>query len=473
MCENGDSSGVAFTVRQPGTDTQGAFPLRRGCGKARRAEQPSVQFDLRVVLSGCGQGVDPEVAADSDPAPRQRPNLTDSPETPAELRDRERQSSSGVFAAGDPLGDRILCSIQPDRRFVLEGGGSLENAQIAYETWGTLNPDRSNAILVCHALTGDSHAAGRAGTGHAAPGWWDSLIGPGRPIDTDRYFVVCSNVLGGCQGSTGPASIDPSTGKHYGPTFPLVSIRDMVRAQALVADSLGIDHWNSVVGGSMGGMQVLEWAVMYPDRVGSIVVASSTAAASAQQIAWSHIGRSVIEADPGFNGGDYYDLPADQGPRRGLELARQIAQVTYRSDEVYTERFGRNLVHNLDFEATRLFDVESYLEYHGRKLVDRFDANSYLRLNRAMDFHDLGRGRGGVGEALGRIKAPVLTVSVRSDSLYPPVQQIDLHEGIIAGGGTSTFVDLDSPHGHDGFLIEVVKLGPVIREFLEENYDKR
>lgn len=359
--------------------------------------------------------------------------------------------------------------MQPDRRFALEGGGSLAQVDIAYESWGTLDHDGSNAVLICHALTGDSHAAGRAGPGHPAPGWWDALIGPGRYIDTDRYFVVCSNVLGGCQGSTGPASTDPATGRPYGSSFPLVSIRDMVRAQALLADHLGIERWNCVIGGSMGGMQVLEWAAMFPERVGSIIAASSTAAASAQQIAWSHIGRSVIEADPGFCGGDYYDLPAGQGPHRGLELARQVAQVTYRSDEVFTERFGRNLVHNLDFGATRLFDVEGYLEYHGRKLVNRFDANSYLRLNRAMDFHDLGRGRGGLEEAFARIKAPLLTVSVRSDSLYPPVQQRELHEGILAAGGTGTFMDLDSPHGHDGFLIEVVKLGPAIRKFLEEN----
>lgn len=376
---------------------------------------------------------------------------------------------SGALRDGDPLGERIIARIQPERRFVLEGGGSLGDVQIAYETWGELDSSLSNAILVCHALTGDSHAAGRAGHGHPAPGWWDSLIGPNKAIDTNRYFVVCSNVLGGCQGSTGPASIEPSTGLPYGSTFPMVSIRDMVRAQAHLADDLGIEVWRSVIGGSMGGMQALEWAAMFPDRVGSLVAASSTASASAQQIAWSHIGRNVIESDPNFMGGDYYERPAGKGPHRGLELARQLAQVTYRSDEVFTERFGRNLVRSFDFGSERIFDVEGYLEYHGRKLVNRFDANSYIRLNRAMDFHDLGRGRGGVEEALARIQAPLLCVSVRSDSLYPPVQQHDLHTGLLAAGGRSTFVDLDSPHGHDGFLIEFVQLGPVIRKFLEEN----
>lgn len=369
---------------------------------------------------------------------------------------------------GDPLGDRRIIQVQSERRFVLEAGGSLEHLEIAYETWGELDDTASNAILICHALTGDSHAAGRRGPGHPAPGWWDALIGPGRAIDTSRYFVVCSNVLGGCQGTTGPASTDPATGIAYGSSFPQVTIRDMVRAQMLLSDELGVSAWASVIGGSMGGMQALEWAVMAPGRVRSLIVASSTAAASAQQIAWSHIGRSAIWADPGFNGGDYYGAAPGEGPHRGLELARQVAQVTYRSNEVYAERFGRELIAEFSFGQGELFTVEGYLEYHGRKLVHRFDANSYLHLNRAMDFHDLARGRGGVEEALRRISAPVLNVSVRSDSLYPPSQQVALHEGMIAVGGHSTLVDLDSPHGHDGFLIETVKLAPVIREFLEE-----
>ncbi len=354
-----------------------------------------------------------------------------------------------------------------DRSFVLEGGGSLHEVEQAYEAWGELDATGSNAVLVCHALTGDSHAAGRAGPGHLAPGWWDSLIGPGRALDTDRYHVVCANVLGGCQGSTGPASIDPATDKPYGSTFPVVTIRDMVRAQASLADALGIGRWRAVVGGSMGGMQALEWAVMYPDRVGALVVASSTAQASAQQIAWSLIGRTAIENDPLFRGGEYYDAEPGDGPHRGLALARMTAQVTYRSDEVFTERFGRTLLRPMDFSLDRLFDVEGYLEYHGAKLVHRFDANSYLRLNRAMDLHDLGRGRGGVDGALRRVRCPVLVASVDSDSLYPPVQQIELHEGLLAAGAASTWVDIDSPHGHDGFLIETAQLAPRLTEFLE------
>lgn len=377
--------------------------------------------------------------------------------------------ASGALMPGDPLGDRRITRLQPDRRFALEAGGALAELNVAYETWGELDPDASNAVLICHALTGDSHAAGRRGPGHPAPGWWEGLIGPGRAIDTDRYFVVCSNVLGGCQGTTGPASTDPATGRPYGSTFPQVTIRDMVRAQILLADHLGVYTWASVIGGSMGGMQALEWSVMAPDRVRSVVVASSTTAASAQQIAWSHIGRSMIRCDAGFLGGDYYDLAPGEGPHRGLELARQVAQVTYRSNEVYSERFGREPIAEMSFGQDEVFTVEGYLEYHGRKLVHRFDANSYLHLNRAMDFHDLARGRGTMHDALRRITAPVLNVSVRSDSLYPPSQQHDLHDGVLEVGGRSTFIDLDSPHGHDGFLIETAKLGPSVRKFLEEN----
>ncbi len=448
-------------VRQPGMDTQGAIPLRRGCGNARSGGANQVSN----ATTRSSSSVRPRSPVHSAPISNRVSAVNSQPQAV----EPQLPPVTGALMPGDPLGDRRLCQVHPDRRFALESGGSLEHVEIAYETWGELNSDGTNGVLVCHALTGDSHAAGRAGVGHPGPGWWESLIGPGKPIDTNENFVVCSNVLGGCQGSTGPASTNPATATPYGSDFPLVSIRDMVRAQAFLSDELGITSWRSVIGGSMGGMQVIEWAVMFPDRVRTAIVASSTVAASAQQIAWSHIGRNVIESDPGFNGGDYYDAEPGQGPHRGLELARQIAQVTYRSDEVFTERFGRNLVRQLDFGAARLFDVEGYLEYHGRKLVNRFDANSYLRLNRAMDFHDIGRGRGGTVEALSRVKAPVLTVSVRSDSLYPPTQQIEMHEGLLESGGDSTFFALDSPHGHDGFLIEFPKLGPVIRKFLQEN----
>lgn len=381
---------------------------------------------------------------------------------------RTAAPASGAWRPGDPVGGRSFHTVVDGRSFQLEGGGSLRHLRVAYETWGKLDETASNAILVCHALTGDSHAAGRAGPGHPAPGWWDALIGPGKALDTDRMFVVCANVLGGCQGSTGPASLDPATGRPHGSSFPVVSIRDMVRTQASMADSLGIRRWSAVVGGSMGGMQALEWAVMYPDRVDTLILASTTAQASAQQIAWSLIGRTAIENDPGFRGGEYYDAAPGEGPHLGLSLARMTAQVTYRSDQVFTERFGRTVLRPLEFTDDRLFDVEGYLEYQGDKLVRRFDANSYLRLNRAMDLHDVGRGRGGVLNALVRVQCPTLIASVDSDSLYPPGQQLELHQGLIAAERRSKWIDIHSPHGHDGFLIETAQLAPRITEFLQE-----
>ena len=345
----------------------------------------------------------------------------------------------------------------------------LHDITVAYETWGTLQPDASNAVLVCHALTGDSHAAGRAGPGHPAPGWWDDMVGPGRGLDTDHWFVVCANVLGGCQGTTGPASIDPATARPYGSTFPVVTIRDMVRVQALLADRLGIGRWRAVVGGSMGGMQALEWATMFPERVGALVSIATTAHASAQQIAWSMVGRRAIQLDAAFHGGDYYDCDAGEGPHRGLALARQIAQIHYRSEEVFAERFGRNLLDPLDggFDLEQRFDVEGYLDYHGSKLVRRFDANSYLRLNKAMDLHDLGRGRGGVRTALARVTAPTMIMSIRSDALYPPYQQHALRDTLRALGLRVGFYDIDSPDGHDGFLLEAGQIAPLVAAFLD------
>jgi homoserine O-acetyltransferase len=374
--------------------------------------------------------------------------------------------ATGAWTVGDPVGHRHFHTVSGNRRFQLEGGGSLPEVVVAYETWGELSADASNAVLVCHALTGDSHAAGRLGEGHRTDGWWNDLIGPGKALDTDHLFVVCSNVLGGCQGSTGPASINPETGKPYGAEFPVVSIRDMVRAQASLADSLGIERWLSVVGGSMCGMQALEWGVMYPGRVASLALASTTAEASALQIAWSHIGRTAIEADPRFNGGDYYDAKPGEGPHRGLVVARMVAQVTYRSDEVFTERFHRTVIERFQFSLGRTFDVEGYLDHHGLKLARRFDANSYLRLNRAMDLHDLGRGRGSTAAALRRVVVPSVVATVRSDGLYLPTQQHELHAMLEAAGGDTKWVDIDSPHGHDGFLLETAALAPHIKELI-------
>ena len=376
---------------------------------------------------------------------------------------------TGAWRPGDPAADRRFVTIGEDRRFFLEGGGSLRDVTIAYETWGELDADGSNAVLVCHALTGDAHAAGRSGPGQPSPGWWDDVIGPGKAIDTTRFFVVCANVLGGCQGSTGPASVDPATGTPYGSSFPQVSIRDMVRTQAAVADRLGIGRWFCVVGGSMGGMQALEWGVMYPTRVRSLVLMATSAAATAQQIAFSAIGRNAIMLDPNWRGGDYYDAVPGEGPHRGLMLARQLAQVTYRTDEVFSQKFGRDVIDPLDrFSLGQRFNVENYLDYQGNKLVRRFDANAYLAICKAMDLHDVGRGRGGIGRALARVVAPTLTVSIDSDALYYPYQQEQIRDALCDGGTRCEHVVIHSPDGHDAFLLAIDQLAVSLRRFLDD-----
>jgi homoserine O-acetyltransferase len=378
--------------------------------------------------------------------------------------------ASGAWRPGDPVASRRFCTIATDRPFALEGGDVLRNISLAYETWGSLDADAGNAILVCHALTGDAHAAGPSGPGQPTPGWWDDLIGSGLAIDTDRYYVVCVNVLGGCQGSTGPSSTDGRTGRPYAAAFPVVTIRDIVRTQAAVADHLGIARWLAVVGGSMGGMQALEWGVTFPDRVGAVVAMATTSAASAQQIAWSSVGRNAIALDPKWNQGDYYDAEPGQGPHRGLALARSAAQITYRTDISFDTRFSRGLVDPIDDQFTlwQRFEVEGYLDYHGAKLVRRFDANSYLIINRAMDLYDLGRGRGGIESALRRIEAPVLVMSISSDVLYPPRHQEELRDQLAAQGTRCQYVMIDSPEGHDAFLLETDQVGRPLAAFIAD-----
>ena len=310
--------------------------------------------------------------------------------------------ASGAWRHGDPVGNRAFAEICGERPFVLEGGGVLPEVTIAYETWGSLDDERGNAVLITHALTGDSHAAGEMGPGHPSDGWWKDLIGPDKAIDTNEYFVVCANVLGGCQGTTGPSSIDPETGKPYGPTFPQVTIRDIVRTQHMLMNHLDLPHWLSVVGGSMGGMQVLEWGAMYPDLVKSLIPVASVAAASPQQIGWSAVERMAIVQDPKWRDGWYYDAEPGDGPWHGLALAREISQITYRTTEVFDDRFGREPVSKKEeLQPWGRYQVESYLDHHGQKLVRRFDANSFLVLSKAMDLHDVGRGRGGIERVLG------------------------------------------------------------------------
>ncbi|MBK5223001.1 MAG: homoserine O-acetyltransferase [Acidimicrobiia bacterium] len=376
---------------------------------------------------------------------------------------------TGAWRPGDDIGHRQFVHLPRSRPFALEGGGILHGVDIAYETWGELAPDATNAVLVCHALTGDSHVAGPSGRGHASDGWWDDLVGPGKAIDTDRWFVVCVNVLGGCQGTTGPASVPSGDDRPYGARFPVLTIRDIVRSQAAVADHLGIGVWASVIGGSMGGMQALEWAVMFPERSLSIAALATTAAAGAQQIAWSHVGRMAVAGDPRWRDGDYYEAEPGDGPHQGLALARAIAQIHYRTEPVFEERFARRTVEPVDrLSLWDRFQVESYLDYQGEKLVRRFDANSYLVLNKAMDLHDLGRGRGGVDRALARVRVPVLTMSIDSDTLYPPYQQEALRDALLARGQELDHVEIASPHGHDGFLLEPAQVGPPLAHLLHQ-----
>jgi len=377
-------------------------------------------------------------------------------------------AATGAWLEGDPVGDRKFHLLTENRPFALEGGGVLAEAQIAYETWGELNEARDNAVLVCHALTGDAHASGGKCAEHPDGGWWDGLIGTGKAIDTDRWFVVCANVLGGCQGSTGPASIDPSTGKPYGMRFPTITIRDMVRSQASLANALGIDVWHAVVGGSMGGMQVLEWGLMYPDRVRAISPYASAVAASPWQIGWSATGRLAITLDPKWRNGDYYDAEPGDGPHAGLAVARSIAQITYRSDEVYQDRFARNLVDPSQvFGHWDRFQVESYLDHHGAKLARRFDANSYLILNRAMDLHDVSRGRGSLERAFASLKARLLSISISSDTLYHPRLQSEMADLARGAGVETEYQIIESPHGHDGFLLEVDAVGAALNKLLD------
>ncbi len=373
---------------------------------------------------------------------------------------------TGGWFDDDPPADRRFFELCPDRGFALEGGTTLYGARLAYETYGELDATASNAVLVHHALTGDMHPASHRGR-RSEPGWWEKVVGPGLTIDTDKYFVVCANVLGGCQGSTGPMSIDPATGTWYGPTFPQVSVRDQVRAQAQLADHLGVDRWLACVGGSMGGMQSLEWAVTYPDRVRSVVAIASTAAATAQQIGWSYAGRVAVTADSGFHGGWYYDRAPGEGPHAGLAAARVVAMIHYRSEGEFNRRFGRNSRGDAAREGAS-FDIERYLAYQGEKFVRRFDANSYLVLNRMMDLHDLGRGRGGVTAALSRVRCPLLTASVTTDFLYPEYQQLELVDGFEAAGQWAQHVLIDADTGHDGFLTHGEQVEPHIHAFLDK-----
>ncbi|WP_174292384.1 homoserine O-acetyltransferase MetX [Sphingomonas bacterium] len=348
----------------------------------------------------------------------------------------------------------------------LDGGGSLAPVEIAYETYGTLDADAGNAVLICHALTGDQHVASvHPRTGK--PGWWTRMVGAGKPIDPARHFVVCANVLGSCMGSSGPASVDAASGQSYAMTFPVITIRDMVRAQAMLLDHLGIGTLRAVVGGSMGGMQVLSWAATFPERVRAAVVIAATARHTAQNIAFHEVGRQAIMADPKWHGGDYYGT--DDAPAAGLSVARMAAHITYLSEAGLTEKFGRRLqsrdAKGFGFDAD--FQVESYLRHQGIAFVDRFDANSYLYITRAMDYYDLAEEHGGrLADAFRGTRTRFAIVSFDTDWLYPTAESRSIVHALNAAGAAASFVELSSPYGHDAFLLESPELNRVVDGFL-------
>lgn len=354
----------------------------------------------------------------------------------------------------------------PADPLALEAGAQLDAVTLCYESWGRLSPTGDNAVLICHALTGDSHAAGRYAQTDRKPGWWDEAIGPGKAIDTDRYFVLCTNVLGGCQGSTGPASINPKTGKPWGPEFPTVTVRDMVRAQARLLDQLGITQLHAVVGGSLGGMQALEWAATFPDRVKRLVAIGGAGRFHPQGIAFNEVQRQAILHDPGYQGGRYY---GSAGPVHGLATARMLGMITYRSDPSMWRQFGRERLPGarpLAGPEEIAFQVESYLHYQGRALVERFDANAYLYLTRAMDLMDLGRGRESYEGAHALIRAKLLAIGIASDLLFPPYLQRETVDLVNAAGGEAHYVEMTSIWGHDAFLVDWDEIGVVVGEFL-------
>ena len=362
--------------------------------------------------------------------------------------------ASGAWREGDDPGRRQWLALPA--ALPLEAGGELPDVRIAYETWGTFTGD--NAVLVLHALTGDSHLAGPAGPGHPSPGWWDALVGPGRALDPARWFVVVPNVVGGCQGSTGPASPAPD-GRPWGSRFPLVTTRDAVTAESALADALGVERWACVVGGSMGGMRALEWAATEPDRVARLFLLACPAASAADQIAWSAPQLAAIRADPGWRGGDYHEAPPGEGPHLGLGVARRMAHLSYRSAFELGERFGRDAQPGEDPWRGGRYAVESYLDHHAEKLVHRFDAASYVRLTEMMNAHDVGRDRGGVAAGLARVTAATVVAGVSSDRLYPLAQQAELAAGIPGAGALQV---IESPYGHDGFLVEASTVGALL-----------
>lgn len=390
----------------------------------------------------------------------------------------EDTGSAGVIST------RYFTFAEPPDEMVLESGERLGPVTLAYETYGRLNSDRSNAILACHALSGDAHAAGISadeggisaadvGFGAGATtstdrrkiGWWDGMIGPGKAFDTDRYFVISSNVIGGCRGSTGPASINPATGRPYGLSFPVVTVGDMVHAQKHLVDHLGIEQLLCVTGGSLGGMQALQWAVSYPDAIRSCIPIATTARLSAQGIAFDEVGRQAIMADQNWHGGDYYGKDT---PLPGLGIARMLGHITYLSDESMHRKFGRRLRNKekYGFDFSTDFEVESYLRYQGDSFIRRFDANSYLYITKAIDYFDLSNGEDVLALAFKGVQARFLVISFSSDWLYPTYQSKEIVKALKANSVDVSYCEIPSSYGHDAFLLEEAAQTQLIRSFL-------
>ncbi|HEY0261097.1 MAG TPA: homoserine O-acetyltransferase [Lacisediminihabitans sp.] len=377
---------------------------------------------------------------------------------------------TGAWREGDNPGHRLFAALGHQD---LERGGSLPSVRIAYETWGELDADGGNAVLVLHALTGDSHLIGPAEPGHPTAGWWSGIIGPGRAVDTDRWFVVAPNVLGGCQGSTGPASLAPD-GREWGARFPYLTIRDQVAAQVAMTDRLGIVRWAAVIGGSMGGMHAIEWAIEYPDRLDRVAIVAAPSISTADQIALNSVQIEAIQMDPRFSDGDYYEAADGEGPYRGLALARRMALLNYRSPTELNDRFQRSWQSSVSpLGASGRFAVESYLDFHGNKFTRRFDANSYITLLQAMNSHDVGRDRGGVAAALSRVTATSLVLGIDSDRLFPVDEQVAIAAALPSTIDGNEAVVIHSEFGHDGFLIEDDLVGPQLSRLLGASRDRR
>ena len=347
----------------------------------------------------------------------------------------------------------------------LKGGAVLAQFELVYETYGTLNADKSNAVLICHALSGTHHVAGKYSEQDKYPGWWDNLVGPGKPLDTNKFFVIGVNNLGGCHGSTGPVSLNPNTGKPWGSTFPIVTVEDWVNSQARLLDQLGISKLAAVIGGSLGGMQALQWTIAYPEHVRHALVIASAPNLTAQNIAFNEVARQAIITDPEFHGGDYYEHGVV--PRRGLRIARMLGHITYLSDDAMGEKFGRKLKDDIKYSFNVEFEMESYLRYQGDKFAGEFDANTYLRMTRALDYYDPARDYGGdLSKALSQTQAKFLVLSFTSDWRFSPARSREIVKALLDNESTVSYAEVTAAHGHDAFLMPDKHYHAILRTYL-------